>query len=83
MPRVGIFSQRVKDRPNPIGITAVEIVAVKEDMLVVKGLDAINKTPVLDVKPYYPQYNRIDDSRIPVVSGFTRPLTPWCSLFCS
>lgn len=65
MPLVGIFSQRVKDRPNPIGITAVQIIAVNEDILEVKGLDAINGTPVLDVKPYYPQYDKIEDSKIP------------------
>ncbi len=65
MPLVGIFSQRVKDRPNPIGITAVEIVKVKGDVLEVKGLDAINGTPVIDVKPYYPQYDKVDDSKVP------------------
>lgn len=65
MPLVGIFSQRVKDRPNPIGITAVEIVKVEGDVLEVKGLDAINGTPVIDVKPYYPQFDKVDDSKVP------------------
>ena len=54
MPKVGIFSQRVKDRPNPIGLTAVKIISVGDDYLEVQGLDAINDTPVLDIKPYYP-----------------------------
>ena len=58
MPLVGIFSQRGKDRPNRIGMTAVEIVSVAEDTLVVKGLDAIDGTPVLDIKPYYPAYDK-------------------------
>jgi len=65
MPEVGIFSQRAKDRPNPLGITAVEIIKVEDDCLEVKGLDAIDKTPVLDIKPYYPQYDRIDSPKIP------------------
>ncbi len=65
MPLVGIFSQRVKDRPNPIGITAVQIIQVKDCVLEVKGLDAIDGTPVIDIKPYYPQYDKIEDSRIP------------------
>ncbi len=65
MPLVGIFSQRVKDRPNPIGITVVEIVKVQGDVLEVKGLDVINGTPVIDVKPYYPQYDKVDDSKVP------------------
>ena len=60
MPRIGIFAQRGKDRPNPIGVTAVEILSVTEDTLVVKGLDAIDGTPVLDIKPYYPAYDQKD-----------------------
>ncbi|MFC1511212.1 tRNA (N6-threonylcarbamoyladenosine(37)-N6)-methyltransferase TrmO [Candidatus Margulisiibacteriota bacterium] len=65
MPKVGIFSQRAKNRPNPIGVTAVKVVNVFEDSLEVRGLDAINDTPVLDLKPYYPQYDRIEAPRIP------------------
>ena len=65
MPKVGIFSQRAKDRPNPIGITAVEIISVGDDFLEIKGLDAINETPVLDIKPYYPQYDKIDSPKVP------------------
>lgn len=64
-PEVGIFSQRVKDRPNPIGVTAVEIVAVGDDYVEVRGLDAIDGTPVLDIKPYFPQFDRVDHPRIP------------------
>jgi tRNA-Thr(GGU) m(6)t(6)A37 methyltransferase TsaA len=65
MPLVGIFSQRAKDRPNPIGVTAVKIVAVATDYLEVQGLDAVNGTPVLDIKPYYPAYDRIDECKTP------------------
>ncbi len=60
MPLVGIFAQRGKDRPNQIGITAVEILSVTEDTLTVKGLDAVDGTPVLDIKPYYPVYDKRD-----------------------
>lgn len=60
MPVVGIFSQRTKDRPNQIGMTAVEIVSVTESKLVVRGLDAIDGTPVLDIKPYYPAFDKRD-----------------------
>ena len=65
MPLVGIFSQRAKDRPNPIGITAVKLVRVGADYLEVQGLDAINGTPVLDIKPYFPLYDRIAAPRTP------------------
>lgn len=60
MPLVGIFSQRGKDRPNTIGMTSVEIVSVDEKSITVKGLDAIDGTPVLDIKPYYPVYDKKD-----------------------
>lgn len=60
MPLVGIFSQRGKDRPNRIGMTSVEIVSVDEKTLTVKGLDAIDGTMVLDIKPYYPVYDKKD-----------------------
>ncbi len=65
MPLVGIFSQRAKDRPNPIGITAVRIIQVGSDYLEVQGLDAVNGTPVLDIKPYYPLFDRIENPRTP------------------
>ncbi len=65
MPKVGIFSQRAKDRPNPIGITAVKILNVHNNYLEVQGLDAIDGTPVLDIKPYYPHYDRIEKCKVP------------------
>ena len=60
MPLVGIFSQRGKDRPNRIGMTSVQIVNVEDTQLTVKGLDAIDGTAVLDIKPYYPVYDKKD-----------------------
>jgi len=47
----GVFALRSPNRPNPIGITEVEVVSIKENILTVRGLDAINGTPVLDLKP--------------------------------
>jgi tRNA (adenine37-N6)-methyltransferase len=65
MPKVGVFSQRAKHRPNPIGVTAVQIIAVHATLLEVKGLDAIDGTPVLDIKPYYPDYDRVGEATVP------------------
>ena len=62
MPLVGIFSQRGKDRPNTIGMTSVQIVSVDEKSITVRGLDAIDGTPVLDIKPYYPVYDKKEAS---------------------
>jgi len=50
-PLRGVFSLRSPRRPNPIGATAVELIEMKDNVLYVKGLDAINGTPVLDIKP--------------------------------
>jgi tRNA-Thr(GGU) m(6)t(6)A37 methyltransferase TsaA len=58
MPEVGIFAQRAKHRPNPIGVTAVELVSVEGNVVTMRGLDAIDGTPVLDVKPYFPVFDR-------------------------
>jgi tRNA-Thr(GGU) m(6)t(6)A37 methyltransferase TsaA len=52
MPTVGIFAARAPVRPNPIGLTLVELVRREGNVLVVKGLDALDGTPVLDIKPY-------------------------------
>lgn len=52
LPRVGVFSQRVKDRPNWIGVSRCEVLARNGSTLTARGLDAINGTPVLDIKPW-------------------------------
>lgn len=50
-PRVGIFAQRGKNRPNRLGVTMCKVVAVDGRSLHVAGLDAIDGTPVIDIKP--------------------------------
>lgn len=65
MPLIGIFAQRAKHRPNPIGVTAVELLVVRGNAITVRGLDAIDGTPVLDVKPYFPAYDCRVEARTP------------------
>ena len=62
---VGVFAQRTKFRPNPIGVTAVELVSVDDRGISVRGLDALDGTPVLDIKPYIPGFERKDNVRLP------------------
>ncbi len=50
-PELGVFALRSPRRPNPIGITIVELLAIEDNVLRVRGLDAIDGTPVLDLKP--------------------------------
>jgi len=52
MPLLGVFATRTNLRPNPIGLTLVELVKVENNVLTVRGLDAFNGTPVLDIKPF-------------------------------
>lgn len=65
MPKLGIFAQRAKHRPNPIGLTAVKLMGVRKNVLRIKGLDAIDGTPVLDIKPYFVQFDRINHPLVP------------------
>lgn len=52
LPEVGTFALRSPARPNPLLITTVELLSRKGNTLVVKGLDALNGTPIMDIKPY-------------------------------
>jgi tRNA-Thr(GGU) m(6)t(6)A37 methyltransferase TsaA len=50
-PKRGVFTLRSPRRPNPIGISEVDLVSIEDNILHVRGLDALNGTPVLDLKP--------------------------------
>ncbi len=65
MPLLGVFAQRGRNRPNPIGVTAATLVRVEPGRVVVCGLDAVDGTPVLDLKPYVPAFDRRDPARLP------------------
>ena len=52
LPLTGVFAVRTMLRPNPIGLTLVELVKVEGNVLTVMGLDAYDGTPILDIKPY-------------------------------
>jgi len=66
---LGIFATRAPIRPNPIGLTLVELVKREKNVLWVRGLDALHGTPVLDIKPY-PDWER---GRMIVVTDFKVP----------
>ncbi|MGD2155759.1 MAG: tRNA (N6-threonylcarbamoyladenosine(37)-N6)-methyltransferase TrmO [Anaerolineales bacterium] len=50
-PKRGVFALRSPNRPNPIGVTVVDLIKIEDNVLRVRGLDAINRTPILDLKP--------------------------------
>jgi tRNA-Thr(GGU) m(6)t(6)A37 methyltransferase TsaA len=64
-PKVGIFAQRGKDRPNRLGLCVCPLVGVEGTTLIVRGLDAIDGTPVLDIKPYIKGFAPRGDIREP------------------
>jgi tRNA-Thr(GGU) m(6)t(6)A37 methyltransferase TsaA len=55
-PSVGIFAQRKKDRPNAIGLCTVELIEHAGRIIIVRNLDAIDGTPVLDIKPVFREF---------------------------
>lgn len=68
-PRVGIFAQRGKNRPNRIGVSVCRILSVKGREIEVQGLDAIDATPVLDIKPVMREFLPRGDIRQPDWAG--------------
>ncbi|MBL7013578.1 MAG: tRNA (N6-threonylcarbamoyladenosine(37)-N6)-methyltransferase TrmO [Candidatus Marinimicrobia bacterium] len=64
-PKVGIFAQRKKDRPNHIGLTIVNLIRKDGRKLIVSNLDAIDGTPILDIKPVFEEYLPKDEIKQP------------------
>lgn len=64
-PRVGILAQRGKDRPNRLGLTIVKILKRAGNILTVSGLDALDGTPVLDIKPLMKEFMPAEPLRQP------------------
>jgi len=59
----GIFATRAPSRPNPIGISIVELLEIRENRLTVRGIDVLDGTPLLDIKPYVEAFDRVEGSR--------------------
>ena len=57
----GVFATRSPNRPNPIGLTIVELLERKENILKVRGIDMLDGTPLLDIKPYVPKFDQRDN----------------------
>lgn len=60
----GVFATRAPARPNPIGISVVRLVKIDENRVYVKGLDVVDGTPLLDIKPYVPEFDVFEADRI-------------------
>lgn len=60
---IGLFATRSPHRPNPIGLSLVELAEVKKDTLIFAGADLVDGTPILDIKPYLPHIEAKPDAR--------------------
>ena len=61
----GVFACRSPSRPNPIGLCVVELVEVGNCVLTVRGLDAFEDSPIVDIKPYIPRIDSFPEARVP------------------
>jgi tRNA-Thr(GGU) m(6)t(6)A37 methyltransferase TsaA len=59
----GIFATRSPSRPSPIGLSIVELLEVRGNRLTVRGIDVLDGTPLLDIKPYIEAFDRVEGSR--------------------
>lgn len=60
---IGLFATRSPHRPNPIGLSLVKIEEVLKDSILISGLDVIDETPVLDIKPYLPHFESLPNAK--------------------
>lgn len=65
VPYLGIFACRCPQRPNRIGISTVPLLSRMGNVLKLKGLDILDGTPILDIKPYTPQYDLVKKAKVP------------------
>ncbi|MBI4283455.1 MAG: tRNA (N6-threonylcarbamoyladenosine(37)-N6)-methyltransferase TrmO [Chloroflexi bacterium] len=65
LPLTGLFATRTPNRPNRICQTTVRLLQRRGNILRVKGLDAVDSTPVIDIKPYLPGGDSVADARVP------------------
>ena len=60
----GVFATRSPNRPNPVGLCVVNLVEREGRFLKVRGMDAVDGSPLIDIKPYSPQIDSVQDARI-------------------
>jgi tRNA-Thr(GGU) m(6)t(6)A37 methyltransferase TsaA len=69
----GLFATRSPHRPNPIGLSCVRLLNVQGRKLLIRDHDLLHGTPVLDIKPYIPQYDARPDAKAGWVDELTEP----------
>lgn len=69
---IGVFATRSPHRPNPIGLSLVEVIEIQTDKIIFAGADLVDGTPILDLKPYLPQF----ESQPQAKGGWSADTTP-------
>lgn len=69
MPERGVLALRTHHRPNPLGVSVVPVERIDGTVIHVRGLDAADGTPLIDIKPYIPPYDSVPDARLPGWAG--------------
>jgi tRNA-Thr(GGU) m(6)t(6)A37 methyltransferase TsaA len=59
----GLFATRAPRRPNPIGLSVVRLIGIEDNRLLIEDLDILDGTPLLDIKPYVPEFDRRTEVR--------------------
>jgi len=72
--RRGLFATRAPSRPNPIGISVVRLIEIRETTLRIQDLDVLDGTPLLDIKPYVPQFDVYPAEKIGWIKKKTRKI---------
>jgi len=62
----GIFATRAPKRPNPIGMSVVRLEKINDDIIYISDIDVVDGTPLLDIKPYIPHFDRNKDDEITI-----------------
>ncbi|KPJ78904.1 MAG: tRNA-Thr(GGU) m(6)t(6)A37 methyltransferase TsaA [Deltaproteobacteria bacterium SG8_13] len=73
----GLFATRAPSRPNAIGLSVVELLAVNRNTLDVANVDVLDTTPLLDIKPYVPQFDCWDAKRVGWLEGVEERTGEW------
>jgi tRNA-Thr(GGU) m(6)t(6)A37 methyltransferase TsaA len=65
----GVFATRAPKRPNPIGLSVVKLMSIDNNILILENVDILDGTPVLDIKPYVPAFDKPGDVQVGWLAG--------------
>jgi len=73
----GVFATRAPKRPNPIGLSIVRLIGIDDRILEIEGVDIVDGTPILDIKPYVPEFDSQADVKTGWLERLKKKVTGW------